>query len=189
MEKTSNKMSYWSIPGVKYESGAEKANYIITNLSKSVGVDIRQRTRLRNVCEARQVSMYMIRMHTGLSLQAIGRLYACKGNEQGFDHASVMHAINNVSIWLEGDMPFRKKWKNIINMEVGAMSRIEFCVNETNEEYDTRKILIDRLPKVCSDCVHFNLSKSLCEARLVTKYATSPSSVNFCLRVAKKKAN
>lgn len=67
---------------------------IITNVAQHYQLtfdDIVGPSRTKNVAEARQVSMYLIREMTGLSLVDIGEVFG------GRDHSTVMHACKKVA--------------------------------------------------------------------------------------------
>lgn len=69
------------------------------------GVSIAQyhsRSRLRPVVNARHLSMYFMREHTGLSLKDIGA-------RSGRDHTSVIHAITAVRGWIATDEEYRQQ--------------------------------------------------------------------------------
>jgi len=74
-------------------------------------------TRKRSLVEPRQISMYLIRKHTLLSLQEIGLLYmTSRPNERhryGKDHTTIIHSIRSVENLLEYDKRFSDKFKRI----------------------------------------------------------------------------
>ena len=85
-------------------------NLIITQVCKFYSVDetiLRGTQRNRNVSEARQMSMYLIRKLTNLSLPDIG-------NEFGKDHTTVLHAIRKVEAALKsGDVTMQNSVRDI----------------------------------------------------------------------------
>ena len=85
-------------------------NLIITQVCKFYSVDetiLRGTQRNRNVSEARQMSMYLIRKLTNLSLPDIG-------NEFGKDHTTVLHAIRKVETALKsGDVTMQNSVRDI----------------------------------------------------------------------------
>lgn len=54
------------------------------------GVNIRQKTRVRHICEARQVTYYFLKKYSDMSLSSIAKLF----NQ---NHATVLHAIKKIS--------------------------------------------------------------------------------------------
>ena len=85
-------------------------NLIITQVCKFYSVDesvLRGTQRTRGVSEARQMSMYLIRKLTNLSLPDIG-------NEFAKDHTTVMHAIRKVEAALKaGDKTMQDTVRDI----------------------------------------------------------------------------
>ena len=85
-------------------------NLIITQVCKFYSVDesvLRGTQRTRGVSEARQMSMYLIRKLTNLSLPDIG-------NEFAKDHTTVMHAIRKVEAALKaGDKAMQDTVRDI----------------------------------------------------------------------------
>ena len=88
----------------------KKAEMIIRITSNYLGIHIelmKSKTRKREVVEARQMSMTMIKSFTRLSLKAIGNEFG------GRDHSTVIHAKQTVSDLYDTDMLFRGKYKAI----------------------------------------------------------------------------
>ena len=85
-------------------------NLIISQVCKFYSVDetvLRGTQRTRGVAEARQMSMYLIRKLTNLSLPDIG-------NEFAKDHTTVMHAIKKVEASLKaGDVTVQNSVRDI----------------------------------------------------------------------------
>jgi hypothetical protein len=52
--------------------------------------DLRTRTRVRHICSARQIAMYVARAITGFSLPEIGRRMG------GFDHSTIHHSVSKI---------------------------------------------------------------------------------------------
>jgi chromosomal replication initiation ATPase DnaA len=74
-------------------------------------------TRVRSLVEPRQISMYLIRKHTLLSLDEIGMFYmTSRTHEQdsyGKDHTTIIHAIRSVENLIETDKRFAIKFNRI----------------------------------------------------------------------------
>ncbi len=84
---------------------------IITHVSRVYNVsvsDIRGKSRKREVSEARQMSMYIIKEVCGLTMAEIGKEF------NGRDHSTVVHSINNVSQRLKTDSFYRDTAEDII---------------------------------------------------------------------------
>ena len=60
------------------------------------------KTRKREICQARQIAMYLSRNHTKNSLSTIGSLVG------GKDHATVLHSCNTVNNLMDTDRMFRQ---------------------------------------------------------------------------------
>ena len=63
------------------------------------------RTRKRQIVEARHLLMFLIKEHTDYSLLRIGQLLG------GFDHSSVIHAIDNMKGLISVDAPTKTAYK------------------------------------------------------------------------------
>ena len=70
---------------------------------------LHSKTRKREIVQARQVSMYLAKKHTELSLSRIGELIGKR------DHATVLHACKNISGLLDIDKSFRSSLQEIEN--------------------------------------------------------------------------
>ncbi len=84
---------------------------IIAHVSKVYNVsvaDIRGKSRKREVSEARQMSMYIIKEVCGLTMVEIGKEF------NGRDHSTVVHSINNVTQRLKTDSFYRDTAEDII---------------------------------------------------------------------------
>jgi len=78
-------------------------------------LDLKKRTRKREVVEARQISMWLMHHYTKLSLAAIGAYFESE-NCLHFDHATVFHACRTVNNLKETNRAFRKKFEEIENL-------------------------------------------------------------------------
>ena len=76
--------------------------------------DIRGNGRTRDTALARQVSMYLIRKLTDLSLINIGREYKGKSGS-GMDHSSVLNAIQKIETLIEEKPEFKDTIRDIQN--------------------------------------------------------------------------
>lgn len=84
---------------------------IINEVCRTYGVppaDIRGKKRNANVSAARQMSMYIIREVTGMSMEKIG-------SEFGRDHSTVVYSISSMEKSLEKDRRLKETVEDIIN--------------------------------------------------------------------------
>ena len=105
--KYKRKINYMAAPGIlKYRK--DKADFIISYVENKTGVNIQARTRLREVVQARQIAMYILKNKTNLSLSMIGN--KCGGK----DHATVLHACKAVENAMKYDKAFREQYGRIL---------------------------------------------------------------------------
>jgi len=102
-------------------SDAELARIIVKLCADEYGIPIDTLTavsRHRLQCEARQVSMKLVRDNTTLSLKEIGELYMAKRKNQppalGKDHTTVIHGIKTIDSLLSYDRLVNDKYKRIL---------------------------------------------------------------------------
>jgi chromosomal replication initiator protein len=69
---------------------------------------IKEKTRKREIVEARQVAMYLAKRNTKESLAVIGRNIGSK------NHTTVLYACKTVDNLLETNRSFREKWLPLI---------------------------------------------------------------------------
>ena len=97
-------ISYMAVPGVKQHDDPDR---VISYINDYTGLDITQNTRKREVVEARQAAMVIIKKSTHLSLGKIGSLF-------GRDHATVLHATKVVPNYIETDKQYARFWKPVL---------------------------------------------------------------------------
>lgn len=88
---------------------------IVQIVSREIGISVesmKQKTRKREVVEARQIAMWMLKRHTKLSLDAIGEYFE-NDKEHVFDHATVLHAIRTVNNLRESNKDFLDKFETV----------------------------------------------------------------------------
>lgn len=86
------------------------ADDIISVVGQQTGVkpkEITSKLRKQNVAQARQLSMYLIQKHCGMSYSQIGRHFG------GRDHSTVMYSCNQVARLLSVDKDFRRMVENL----------------------------------------------------------------------------
>lgn len=103
-------------------SDAELATIIVKLCADEYGIPVdtlTATTRLRLQCEARQVSMKLVRDNTTLSLKEIGELYMAKRKNQlpafGKDHTTVIHGIKTIDSLLTYDKLVINKYNKILS--------------------------------------------------------------------------
>jgi chromosomal replication initiator protein len=92
-------------PGVKFY-GSKSAESIIETVILFLGVkkdSLKEKSRLRHIVEARQISMFLIKKHTNLSLTEIGNLFG------GRDHTTSIHSINKVQDMIDTEPQFKQR--------------------------------------------------------------------------------
>ncbi len=102
-------MNYWMIPAIVRPCSPDYVEYVKSEIEAWAGVpDITERTRRREVCEARQVACYILRLRTNYTTTKIGAIF-------GIDHASVTHSVQTVCALLANNREFRACWQPLID--------------------------------------------------------------------------
>ena len=102
-------------------SDNELARIIVKLCAEEYGIPIETliaTTRHRLQCEARQVSMKLVRENTTLSLKEIGELYMAKrigyAPALGKDHTTIIHGIKTIDNLLSYDKLVIEKYNRIL---------------------------------------------------------------------------
>ena len=102
-------------------SDNELARIIVKLCAEEYGIPIEtliETTRHRLQCEARQVSMKLVRENTTLSLKEIGELYMAKrigyAPALGKDHTTIIHGIKTIDNLLSYDRLVIEKYNRIL---------------------------------------------------------------------------
>lgn len=85
------------------------ADDIITIVEEYTGIHIRQQTRKRNVSDARQIAMYLIRENTCLSYMQTARACGLQS------HATAWHACRQVKLHMSINRDFKEKYGDLID--------------------------------------------------------------------------
>ena len=96
---------------------AEVAEFIIKLCADEYNITVDTliaSTRMRIQCEARQMSMKLIKQHTTLGLKDIGLNYNSK-NRMGKDHTTVISAIKTIDNLLSYDKTVIYKYQRLVN--------------------------------------------------------------------------
>jgi chromosomal replication initiator protein len=107
--------TYWESQQVRIRGTAENILFSVASFANIEPDEIRTRTRKRNIIELRQISMYLIRKKTNLSLNQIGYFFHTK-DTKGFDHATCLHAFRTVENLNATDKVFNEKFEAIKKM-------------------------------------------------------------------------
>lgn len=149
------------IPGVEHGSDETYARNIILEANRNIGSDVREHTRRRAICEARQVIAYILVNRTHLTGVRIGQLL-------NVDHATVIYSVKVVSNLLQFDKSFRERWCTTIDNELPS-NRYELSQTKTVSSH----------PRTCSECQYLDLD-NICKARHIRAYGSKPFSKIKC---------
>lgn len=98
----SNPMIWAGIPRVKKnEITADSVVKSVCFVSEITDIEIRLKSRKREIVQPRQIAMYLIKKHTNLSLKQIGSFFG------GFDHTTVIHSVQTVEDLIDTDMNYK----------------------------------------------------------------------------------
>jgi chromosomal replication initiator protein len=87
---------------------AEKIQKIVADYLGIKMLDMKAKKRTKEIANARQMAMYLIKQHTSLSLSEIGKLFG------GKDHATVIYACKQIEEKRQKDENFRKILESIV---------------------------------------------------------------------------
>ncbi len=104
------KINYMAAPGIRnlMRKRSNAKDTIVSYIEHATGVKIDNPTRMREVVQARQLAMYVMRQNTYLTTEEIGK--RCGGK----DHATVIHACNVIENALKYDRGFRYRYERIL---------------------------------------------------------------------------
>ncbi|OQB81418.1 MAG: Chromosomal replication initiator protein DnaA [Bacteroidetes bacterium ADurb.Bin123] len=100
-------ISIYAIPGLMIKNPTDIIDRAVCNVWNISQDRLREKTRKREVVEARQTAMYFYRKKSTYSLKEIGALL---GN---FDHATVIYGCRNVKNLVETDKVFFEKFERV----------------------------------------------------------------------------
>lgn len=84
------------------------AENIITIVEKHTGINIREQTRKREVSDARQIAMYLIKENTCLSYMQTASACGLRS------HAAAWHACKQVKLFMSSNRAFKEKYGDLI---------------------------------------------------------------------------
>ena len=94
-------------PVTKVEASPQS---VLTTISDTFGVsveDLKGNSRRREISQARQIGMYLMRKHTDLSLPKIGEVFG------GKDHTTVMYSYDKISQLIKKDLNMAQRVREI----------------------------------------------------------------------------
>lgn len=107
---------WWAIPGVNKSSAPvvalqiEQVAEIVSEYYKIPVPIIRHKTKKREVVQARQIIMTLMRKHTPNSLQSIADYFEGKKNGNRKDHTTVIHAVKVIGDLMDSDPTIQKQF-------------------------------------------------------------------------------
>lgn len=116
-------MNYITMPGIRQTSNIKRiVNMAPTQISNAERIceavsryysldseDLKNKSRKRDVCTARQIAMYLMCKTTSMSLVSIGNYF------NGKDHTTVIHSRNNIKDLIKYDEVLRMQVAYIQN--------------------------------------------------------------------------
>lgn len=160
-EKQIKIINYWVIPGIVEERF--NLDRFIDNLVRLIEtqtkVPISTRTRIREVCEGRQLACFILRKYN-MSLTTIGKLF-------NVDHATVLHSVKVINDFIEYDKNFIERW-----LEVLDFAKIDHKPIKINKV--ELKKSEDDLPSHCIECSAYESKYNFCNIRYIKAYDTKP---------------
>ena len=99
-------MNYISYVGIPFVVSKEQAFNSVCKVFELTPMELRSKSRIRNIVEARASLCYILHRKQGLTSLAVGEYLK-------LNHASVLHHCKNVDNWIEIDENFNKKFKQL----------------------------------------------------------------------------
>lgn len=99
-------MNYWSYVGIPFVVGKEQAFNSVCQVFEITPIQLRSRSRLRHIIEAKATLCYILHKKQRLSCMAVGEYLK-------LNHATVLHHCKNVANWVEVDKQFNEKFKRL----------------------------------------------------------------------------
>ena len=99
-------MNYISYVGIPFVVSKEQAFNSVCKVFELTPIQLRSKSRIRNIVEARATLCYVLHKKQGLSSTATGEYL-------NLDHASVLYHSKNVANWIEVDKNFNEKFKQL----------------------------------------------------------------------------
>jgi len=94
-------------PSEQVEASPEAVIAAVSETYKISVEDLKGSSRRREISVARQIGMYLMRQHTGLSLPKIGEVFG------GKDHTTVMYSCDKISQLKETDLDLARNLRQL----------------------------------------------------------------------------
>lgn len=104
---------------IEFGDDSELISRLTNTLIRIAGVNIKAKSRQRDVVTARFIAFHYLYHEEGLTLQELGQIF-------GKHHTSVHHAISTVKVWRED----RKLFKN----ENKIYDKLKYLMSDENRE-------------------------------------------------------
>jgi chromosomal replication initiator protein len=101
-----SQINYFGFPGVRQETKKMVSDDIIRLVEETFRVtmvEMKSKSRQRNIVEARHMAMYLMRKNTLLRLKQIGELFDSR------DHTTVIHACKRIKDMADSYPEFKMK--------------------------------------------------------------------------------
>ena len=98
---------------------------IAAEIKYTLGVNVFENSRKRPIIDARSLFCYILRKDFNLTLHSIAEIY--KSNKKNYNHATVIHSVNNYELACKYDMrleEIRCKILKITNPQAILINRI-----------------------------------------------------------------
>ena len=99
-------MNYISYVGIPFAVSKQEAFNSVCKVFELTPIQLRSRSRLRHIIEAKASLCYILHKKQGLSSTAVGEYLK-------LNHATVLHHCKNVANWIEVDENFNNKFKQL----------------------------------------------------------------------------
>lgn len=99
-------MNYISYVGIPFVVSKEQAFNAVCKVFELTPMELRSKSRIRNIVEARASLCYILHRKKRLTSLAVGEYLK-------LNHASVLHHCKNVDNWIEVDENFNEKFKQL----------------------------------------------------------------------------
>lgn len=105
-----NVINYWVLPALADKKIIYRgfAAEVIKAAKSRFGVNVLEKTRKRETCDARQLVCYILRTNTELSTTKIGELL-------NINHATVLHSVTQTETLLKSDKKYRRKYQPFVD--------------------------------------------------------------------------
>ena len=99
-------MNYFSYVGIPFVVSKQQAFDSVCKVFELTPIQLRSKSRIRHIIEARASLCYILHKKQGLSSTAVADYLK-------LNHATVLHHCKNVANWIEVDEKFNNKFKQL----------------------------------------------------------------------------